>query len=78
VRASSSRSPAAARSPEPGSPEAVSIARAVREAHPDVPTICASVYPKEGMPDDFRSTPHLLKPVPLTELDRALRSALNP
>lgn len=43
-----------------------------------MPTICASVYPKEGMPDDFRSTPHLLKPVPLTELDRALRSALNP
>jgi CheY-like chemotaxis protein len=62
---------------EPASPDAVAAARAVRDAHPDVPTICASVYPRESLPEDFRTMPHLVKPVPLTQLDRAVRAALG-
>jgi hypothetical protein len=61
----------------PASPDAVATARAVHDAHPEVATICASVYPRESLPEDFRSMPHLVKPVPLTQLDRAVRAALG-
>jgi len=50
----------------------------LREAHPEVAVVCASIYPRDRTPADFRSAVHLVKPVGLAELDRALRSALEP
>jgi CheY-like chemotaxis protein len=61
---------------EPTSPEALVAARAVRASNPGVGVVCASIYPRERVPEDFRFAPHLVKPVPLNEFDRALKAAL--
>ena len=39
--------------------------------------LCASIYPADAVPDDFRSALHLVKPVPLEKLDNAVRQALT-
>jgi hypothetical protein len=62
---------------EPASPEALAAARALRQAHPDVGGAMCEVYPRDGIPSDFRSAPHLVKPVPLKALEEAVRRALT-
>jgi CheY-like chemotaxis protein len=62
---------------EPAAPSSVRAARSAREANPDVPVVCASIYPRQQIPADFRSAPYLVKPISLGKLDEALRSALT-
>ena len=63
---------------EPASPDALAAARALREAHPEVAVVCASIYPRDRTPADFRSAVHLVKPVGLAELDRSLGARTHP
>jgi CheY-like chemotaxis protein len=62
---------------EPSDVVSVELAQAARALHPDLPIVCASIEPPT--PGSRKLTPmaHVVKPFTLSELDRALSTALS-
>jgi CheY-like chemotaxis protein len=59
---------------EPGSDRELSIARELREIHPDLPIVCASIYPAQSF--GLGAVVFLEKPFRLSMLQDALKLAL--
>ena len=60
---------------EPGWPEGIDLARRMRDARPDLPIVCLSIYPRELERLLFPAA-YLVKPFSVAELQGALRNAL--
>jgi CheY-like chemotaxis protein len=61
---------------EPAFPGSFRYAQAVRSARPELPIVCASIYPPTPDVRALGCVVHLLKPFSLSELDSALEQAL--
>ena len=59
---------------EPGDPEALRLARVLRER--DVPVLFTSIYPADDDVLELQPDAYLVKPFPLYALERALLTAL--
>jgi hypothetical protein len=62
---------------EPAAPAALRLARAVRARSPDVPIVCASIFPAEPSALELAPLAYLEKPFGLSELEYILRLALE-
>ena len=61
---------------EPGDPDALRVARELRER--DVPVLFTSIYPPDDDLLELTPVTYLVKPFPLYALERALVAALEP
>lgn len=61
---------------EPASPEALDLARRLREVRADLPIVCVSIYPSGPESGQLAPTAYLVKPFSVTELIGVMRSAL--
>lgn len=61
---------------EPGSEQALARARRIREARPDVPVVCVSIYPPELESDLLCPAAYLVKPFSVAELQEVLRTVV--
>jgi DNA-binding response OmpR family regulator len=62
---------------EPGDARAFELARRLREARPDLPVVCVSIYPAGPETAALSPTAYLVKPFSVGELQRVLAAALN-
>jgi CheY-like chemotaxis protein len=62
---------------EPASPTALELARALRRRLPDLPIVCASIFPAEPAAVELAPVAYLEKPFGLSELEYVLRLALE-
>ena len=62
---------------EPASPDAVALARSLRERYPELPVICVSIYPPGPEIADLRPSAYLIKPFAISELAQALDVAAS-
>src|SRR5262245_22734817 len=61
---------------EPGWPDGLALAQRMRDARPDLPIVCLSIYPRELDVELLLPTAYLVKPFSVAELQGALRNAL--
>jgi CheY-like chemotaxis protein len=62
---------------EPASPDALSTALAIHSSH-TIPVVCASTLPQDERVRPLNPTAYLLKPFPVSQLQRELQAALAP
>jgi CheY-like chemotaxis protein len=62
---------------EPGDARSFELARRLREARPDLPVVCVSIYPAGPETAALSPTAYLVKPFSVGELQRVLAGALN-
>lgn len=62
---------------EPGDARSFELARRLREARPELPVVCVSIYPAGPETESLSPTAYLVKPFSVGELQRVLASALN-
>ena len=62
---------------EPAAPTALALARDLRARSPDVPIVCASIFPAEPSALELGPIAYLEKPFGLSELEYVLRLALE-
>jgi CheY-like chemotaxis protein len=62
---------------EPGATGGLELATWARERRPQLPVVCASVFPPSPEAEALRPDAYVLKPFPLHELEQALASALG-
>jgi DNA-binding NtrC family response regulator len=63
---------------EPAAPAALALARDLRARSPDLPIVCASIFPAEPSALELAPIAYLEKPFGLSELEHILRLALEP
>jgi CheY-like chemotaxis protein len=63
---------------EPAAPAALALARHLRARSPDLPIVCASIFPAEPSALELGPLAYLEKPFGLSELECVLRLALEP
>ena len=61
---------------EPGWPDALALARRLREERPELPIVCLSIYPRQLEFDLLAPAAYLVKPFSVAELQGVLRNAL--
>ena len=59
---------------EPGSPEDLEVAQTLHDERPEVPIVCASIFP--GDSNEIDCVAYLEKPFPLAQLQQALNTAV--
>jgi CheY-like chemotaxis protein len=59
---------------EPGSPEDLEVAQTLHDERPEVPIVCASIFP--GDSNEIDCIAYLEKPFPLAQLQQALNTAV--
>ena len=62
---------------EPAAPGALELARTLRIRSPDLPIVCASIFPAEPAALELGPLAYLEKPFGLSELEYVLRMALE-
>jgi CheY-like chemotaxis protein len=62
---------------EPAAPAALALARDLRARSPDLPIVCASIFPAEPSALELGPLAYLEKPFGLSELEHILRLALE-
>jgi DNA-binding response OmpR family regulator len=62
---------------EPAAPSALALARDLRARSPDLPIVCASIFPAEPSALELGPLAYLEKPFGLSELEYFLRLALD-
>jgi CheY-like chemotaxis protein len=60
---------------EPAAPAALELARSLRERFPELPIVCASIFPAEHSALELAPLAYLEKPFGLSELEYVLRLA---
>jgi DNA-binding NarL/FixJ family response regulator len=63
---------------EPGAPESLAAAKALRAESPDLPIVIVSIYPKSPETMALRPAAYIVKPFRLGELEQALAAAIAP
>jgi two-component SAPR family response regulator len=63
---------------EPADVISMELAQAARAVHPELPIVCASIQPPTPGSRKLAPAAHVVKPFTLSELDRALSTALGP
>ena len=63
---------------EPAAPAALALARDLRARSPDLPIVCASIFPAEPSALELAPIAYLEKPFGLSELEHVLGLALEP
>jgi CheY-like chemotaxis protein len=61
---------------EPGSEQALDRARRIRDARPDLPVVCVSIYPPELESDLLSPAAYLVKPFSVADLQEVLRTVV--
>jgi CheY-like chemotaxis protein len=62
---------------EPATEESFAAAVALREAQPELPIVCLSIYPRSDATAALTPIEHVMKPFALAELEDALRAAVS-
>jgi two-component SAPR family response regulator len=62
---------------EPADPRALAAVQVLRLRHEHLPIVCASIYPETANARRLAPVAYLVKPFPLGELERALRTAVE-